>query len=200
MKMKKTIEVARVLGFTACCALLNSCGDDSSSVASGNNGETTCVGVGSPALAVQVDRNGGPQWTALTANGSYSDHTNDSVFNLSQNCNGSENDFTFKLVNSGTGCLTKTGTAVTLTKTTSTNNPSNEFTVVTQPSLPIAPGSSAEFKVRLASSSCTLAGRVWDASAPSGWSETHERFSLTVNSNDPTNPTFNSSIDVFGQS
>lgn len=128
------------------------------------------------------------------------DQAGDSVFNLSVNCNAPENDFTFKLVNSGTGCLTKNGTAITIAKTTTTNNQNIEFSVLSQPSLPLAPGDSAEFKVRLASSSCTLGGRSWDASSPSGWSNTHERFTLTVNSNDPKNPTFNSSIDVFGQS
>ena len=200
---KKTQTLLRYISFTACWALLSACGKSSdSSSSSGGGSGTACVGVGSPALTLQVDGStSNATWTTINANSTYVDQTANSVFNVRDNCpGGTDADFTFRLVNNGTGCLTEAGTAVTLNKAApgSPSGVTTSFAIIDEPELPLAPGATTDFTVRLTStSSCSLSDGVFGGP----WNGyTTDRVQIVISTNDPTNPTYNANVDVWGQS
>lgn len=199
----KKMAIARVLGFSACCAVLNSCGDGLPTVSGKNGGG----GGGAPILSLQFDKKGdGSEWIDIPAGSNYKDRTG--VMNLHASCGnfaGTNYDFKFRLVNTGTGNLTGAATAVTVTKTSDYTGilrgvPADfNFSMPSQPTLPAAAGTSTEFVVRLNNDPhgpCWL-GAV-DPEDGGGFGR--ETALVTVQTNDPTNPTYNATIFVFGGS
>ncbi|MNL38583.1 hypothetical protein D3C87_1608070 [compost metagenome] len=183
--LKKHVSAFQsTLGLSACCAILSSCG-------SGLPKSASSTGEGTPSMILQVDK-----WQ----NGTWEDVSSSTPYDL--NCLAGNSDFKLRLLNSGTGQLKSVGTTVSISKTSdyaggTMNGVAGDytFTVQSQPSMPVAANSNSEFTVRLANSNgdCMLGGRGYNH-------EGLETALVTIHTDDPTNPTFNATLKVFGSS
>lgn len=124
-------------------------------------------------------------------------------FNSGQaSCPGHDMDYVFELKNNGQSDLEKTASdAVQVQKTTSNPSLRNPvdfvFSIVQQPQLPLAPGGTTTFTVRLsnaANSYCAL------SAASSSYGFTIESAKVTLHLNDPDNLDYFMNLNVYGGS
>ncbi|MBX3017403.1 MAG: hypothetical protein KF767_05900 [Bdellovibrionaceae bacterium] len=184
------------LGLSVCCWALISCGKGLPTAASKpSEGPGAPGGGAAPELVLQVKKNWPPNtWEDLLPSG-----THDLVC-MEQPVGG----FSFRLLNNGPGVLQGVGPVVSVSKTSDyTGGPVNgvagdySFGVTLSPTMPVAAGASTEFQVELVHPGggwCQLGG------LPVNGSWGVETADISIQTNDPTNPTFDASIRVFGGS
>lgn len=183
--MKKHMAIIQsTIGLSACCMVLSSCGSSSSgSYNGGSNGTAN--------MTLEVDKWDNGVWEEIDSAALYELH-----------CRNGDSDYKLRLVNNGTGSLKTVGTTVSVSKTTSyaggpMNGSAGDFTfaVHTQPTMPVVASTSSEFIIRLsnANGDCMLGGTGHNH-------EGVETALVTINTDDPTNPTFNATLKVFGSS
>lgn len=178
-------------GLSICCIVFSSCGSGLPTSNPQASGGGSGSGGGQPAMKLQVDK-----WN----NNTWEDVTDTAPYILS--CRGANSDYTFRLANSGSGRLNAAGTVVSISKTsdyaggTMNGAPGDyTFTAHTQPTMPVQASSVSDFTIRLANSNgdCMLGGRGHNH-------EGMETALVTISTDDPTNPTFNATIRVWGSS
>lgn len=170
----------KALGVSSFCALLSACG---SGLPTSQTKDSPSIGTtGTPALQLQMDQFG--TWVDVNPNEI-----------LTVNCQSYSSSYRFRLLNNGTGNLASSGgSAVTFNQTT--NGSAYNFSV-TQPPMPVAASANEEFTVDLAGSG---GADCEELTGFNGSSYGQEDTLITINTNDPTNPTYEATIQVLGHS
>lgn len=124
-------------------------------------------------------------------------------FNQNEQCDGATTTYNFVLKNNSTTPINSNGPAITFTENTNYNHspiPSDyHYDITTAPSFPLAAGASTTFTLTVTNSFSTLCHFGEYPAYPSPWpAATIQSFSMTIHTDDSSNPDYSVDLTILG--